>query len=275
MQEFLGFGVVGNFAGHLEQAGESHSFINMKSEEKDAPKGLFPFYIPYENCYLGRCCINNHKIILPNDPDLRVQAEPEIALECDVKYDEKHLVTKLVPNFFMAFNDASVRNLEATKLSQKKNFSPASKGIGQKLPIDRFVYGGVCNNFSIASFLKYNHVWHIYGENSKLLKYEFFYQKLLDWIKDRLNHQQDGDSLEALRPFLERHNFPTKMIFAIGATPYMPFAQEHFLQKGDEVVIIAYNHLQYSFEKIQNLLEEDALQTKEHANLSYVYQIVE
>ncbi len=41
------------------------------------------------------------------------------------------------------------------------------------------------------------------------------------------------------------------------------------------MVIVAYNHLQYSFEKIQNLLEEDALQTKEHANLSYVYQIVE
>ena len=44
MQEFLGFGVVGNFAGHLEQAGESHSFINMKSEKKDAPKGLFLLY---------------------------------------------------------------------------------------------------------------------------------------------------------------------------------------------------------------------------------------
>ncbi len=43
MQEFLGFGVVGNFAGHLEQAGESHSFINMKSEEKDAPKGYSLF----------------------------------------------------------------------------------------------------------------------------------------------------------------------------------------------------------------------------------------
>ena len=98
---------------------------------------------------MGRCCIDNHKIILPSDLDLRVQAEPEIALECDVKYDEKHLVAKLVPNFFMAFNDASVRNLDAAKLSQKKNFSPASKGIGQKLPIDRFVYGG-CVTISLS-----------------------------------------------------------------------------------------------------------------------------
>ncbi|AFI05071.1 DUF5718 family protein [Helicobacter cetorum] len=275
MQEFLGFGVVGNFAGHLEQAGESHSFINMKSEEKDAPKGLFPFYIPHEDSYLGRFCIDNEKIILPSDLSLKVQAEPEVALECEVKYDENHLVVELVPNFFMAFNDTSVRNLDAAKLSQKKNFSSGSKGMGQKLPIDKFAYGGVCNNFSIASFLKRNNLWHVYGENSKLLKYEFFYQKLLDWIKDRLNYQKDCDSLEALRPFLERHSFPTKMVVTIGATPYMPFAQTHFLKKDDEVVIIAYNHLQYSFEKIQNMLEENALQTKEHANISYVYQIVE
>lgn len=138
----LGFGVVGNFAGHLEQAGESHSFINMKSEEKDAPKGLFPFYIPYENCYLGRCCINNHKIILPNDLNLKVQAEPEIALECDVKYDEKHLVTKLVPNFFMAFNDASVRNLEAAKLSQKRIFHQLLKVWGRNCPLTGLFMGG-------------------------------------------------------------------------------------------------------------------------------------
>ncbi|AFI03356.1 DUF5718 family protein [Helicobacter cetorum] len=276
MQEFLGFGVVGNFAGHLEQAGESHSFINMKSCEKDAPKGLFPFYVPHELSYLGRFCVDNEKIILPDDPSMHVQAEPEIALECDVKYDKEHLVSQITPNFFMAFNDTSVRNDPmAQKLSQKKNFSSASKGMGQKIMIDRFVYGGVCNNFSIASFLKRDNVWHVYGENSKLVKYEFFYQKLLDWIKDRLNHQEDCDSLEALRPFLERHNFPTKIIVTIGATPYMPFAQTHFLQKGDEVAIIAYNHLQYSFEKIQKLLEEEVLKSKNYANISYILQKVQ
>ncbi|WP_104708045.1 DUF5718 family protein [Helicobacter ailurogastricus] len=272
MQDFIGLGVVGNFARHLEQAGEAHSFINMKHIEKDAPKGLFPFYLPLDGGYLGRYCIDNEVVILPDDLSLRAQAEPEIALECEVTYNDKHLVESITPHYFMAFNDASVRNLPVKRLSAKKNFSKASKGMGGKLPIDRFVYGGVCNDYSIASFLTREGQTHVYGENSKLVKYEYFYDKLLDWIVEMLNTQEDTGSLENLKDILKAQNYPSKFLIAIGATPYMPFAQEHFLQQGDTITIIAYNHRRYSFDKILEMTASNTLQQAPLVDTSIIQQ---
>ncbi|HEA3286444.1 TPA: hypothetical protein RVS77_000001 [Pasteurella multocida] len=42
------FGVAGNFAGHLEQAGEAADFISVQTEEEIQPKAIFPFYVPSE-----------------------------------------------------------------------------------------------------------------------------------------------------------------------------------------------------------------------------------
>ena len=39
---FIGLGVAGNFAGHLEQAGEAADFVAVKVDDKVAPKALFP-----------------------------------------------------------------------------------------------------------------------------------------------------------------------------------------------------------------------------------------
>ncbi|MBT6492303.1 MAG: hypothetical protein HOK97_21210, partial [Deltaproteobacteria bacterium] len=44
----IGFGVAGNFTGHLEQAGEASDFLDVKVSEAAAPKGIFPFYIPHD-----------------------------------------------------------------------------------------------------------------------------------------------------------------------------------------------------------------------------------
>ena len=46
-----GFGVAGNFTGHLEQAGESPDFVAIKTAEHKAPKGVFPFYIPSDSTH--------------------------------------------------------------------------------------------------------------------------------------------------------------------------------------------------------------------------------
>ena len=39
-------GVAGNFAHHLEQAGELEDFKDVVTATPDAPKGIFPFYLP-------------------------------------------------------------------------------------------------------------------------------------------------------------------------------------------------------------------------------------
>ena len=52
-----GIGVAGNFAGHLEQAGEAENFRGVKTAESTAPKAIFPFYIPGNSTFLGTFCV--------------------------------------------------------------------------------------------------------------------------------------------------------------------------------------------------------------------------
>ena len=53
-----GIGVAGNFAGHLEQAGEAENFRGVKTAESTAPKAIFPFYIPGNSTFLGTFCVS-------------------------------------------------------------------------------------------------------------------------------------------------------------------------------------------------------------------------
>ena len=45
-EHVIGLGVAGNFAGHLEQAGEAKDFVAVKVADAVAPKAIFPFYVP-------------------------------------------------------------------------------------------------------------------------------------------------------------------------------------------------------------------------------------
>ena len=257
MRGFLGFGVAGNFAKHLEQAGEASEFIATGRDSEDgAPKGMFPFYVPNCETFLGRYCIDNSKIILPKDTTLRVQAEPEAAFECLVSYEDGK-IKSLTPKAFMAFNDTSVRNdKNAKKLSQKKNFSVASKGHGLKIPIDRFESGGICDDYSLTSFLLFDGAAHQYGDNSKLTSYTYFYQKLIDWIVHTLNTQKDFAILESLDSFIQKAGYPKDLLVCIGSTSYTPLAEERFLKEGDKVCVAVYNHNLYTNDDIKELVEK-------------------
>lgn len=53
LMKMIGFGVAGNFAGHLEQAGEASDFVNVQVKDAIQPKAIFPFYVPHiENSFL-------------------------------------------------------------------------------------------------------------------------------------------------------------------------------------------------------------------------------
>ncbi|PAF51245.1 DUF5718 family protein [Helicobacter sp. 13S00477-4] len=262
MKEYLGFGVAGNFANHLEQAGESNDFSDIVADEDGAPKGIFPFYIPQSATPLGRYCINNQAIILPEDPSFNVQAEPEVALECELLYQDQKVI-EVIPKFFMAFNDASVRNdKNAKKLSQKKNFSPGSKAMGKKIPIDCFAHGGICDDYSLASFLMFDDKIELYGECSELVSYSYFYQKLIDWIKNKLNTQKEFSVLEDLSEILKQSNYPSKIIIAIGATRYTHLAETRFLKRGDKIAIVVFNHKEYTIEEIKSLVHKKCIPTE-------------
>lgn len=260
MKSYLGLGIAGNFANHLKQAGEAKDFLNIASDEEDAPKGIFPFYIPNNNGFLGRYCIDNTKLIIPKE--YNVQAEPEMALECEMiyeNYDDVKVLKNIVPKFFMAFNDASIRNNpNAIKLSQKKNFSVASKGIGDKIPLKLFQSGGICNDYSLTSFLIFDNKAHQYGNNTKLINYSYFNEKLLQWIVKKINTQADFSVLENLADIIKQSNYPEKLIIAVGATSYTPLGEERYLSEDDEICIVVYNHNEYTNEEIKKLLEGGA-----------------
>ena len=65
MRNWFGFGVAGNFAGHLEQAGEDADFVNVSSEGS-APKGIFPWYAPGTDSFLSEFPLSADAVVLPN-----------------------------------------------------------------------------------------------------------------------------------------------------------------------------------------------------------------
>lgn len=239
--EYAGFGVAGNFALHLEQAGEIEDFKEVVTDDPNGPKGMFPFYIPGREGQIGVYPISSDTIILPKE-ECNVQPEPEVALMCDLQYDEAGNVERIVPRFFGAYNDCSLRKEGAAKISHKKNWGPSTKGLSQTLiPIDRFEEGGIMDRYRIASFLRRDGELIAYGEDVELPGYSYFYGKLLDWLASQINTQQNIGPLEPIGTYLREALSPKHAIISIGATRYSEFGETHFLKEGDEIVIAVYD----------------------------------
>ena len=108
LQDTIGLGVAGNFAHHLEQAGELKDFKDVVTAEPDAPKGIFPFYLPGSDTFLGLYSIGTDTLTLPNY-EANAQVEPEIAVLFDIVYDDAKNVTDLIAQKFTTFNDCTIR----------------------------------------------------------------------------------------------------------------------------------------------------------------------
>lgn len=258
-KEYIGLGVAGNFALHLEQAGEIEDFKEVITDDPNGPKGVFPFYVPGRDDFLGVYPLNSETIILPKE-ECNVQPEPEVALICDLEYDEDGKVSAIAPKFFGAYNDCSLRKEGAPKISFKKNWGASSKGLSDTLiPIDRFENGGVTDSYRIASFLRRNGNLFRYGEDVELLGYSYFYGKLLDWLKNQINTQINTGPLEPVGTYLAAAGLPKQAIISIGATRYTQFGETHFLQEGDEVIVALYDSNRYGMDPILTMAAQGTL----------------
>ena len=261
-KNYVGFGVAGNFALHLEQAGESADFKDILTEDPNGPKGMFPFYIPGREGQLGIYPISSDTIALPKE-ECNVQPEPEVALICDLDYDSEGNVTAITPKFFGAYNDCSLRKEGAEKISQKKNWGASSKGLSSTLiPIDTFDKGGVMDTYRIASFLRREGMLMRYGEDVELTGYSFFYGKLLEWMKNQINSQVDFGPLEPINSYLKDAGNPQQAIISIGATRYTRFGEKNFLQEGDEVIVVVYDNGQYCTNPILSMANRNAFEAE-------------
>ncbi len=241
LQETICLGVAGNFAHHLEQAGELEDFKDVVTQTADAPKGIFPFYLPHSDSFLGLYPIGTDILKLP-DYEANAQVEPEIAVLFDIVYGDNHQVVDLVAQKFTTFNDCTIRKEGAKKISEKKSWGANSKGIGDKwIVIDKFEEGGVMDNYHLCSFVKRDGVLHPYGVDAPLLGYSYFYTTLKEWLIEKINMQEDFGPLENIAAHLRRSNYPKQAFVSIGATAYAEFGEHNYVQSGDEVYVIAYD----------------------------------
>lgn len=247
LKDYLGFGVAGNFANHLKEAGEADEFAVIETKEENAPKGLFPFYIKDSNNFLGTYPIGNEYLVTHNKENLNLQVEPEVALICDFIYDEGK-IKDIIPRYFSAFNDCSIRVQDGNKLSTKKNWGVNTKGISKEfIKIDNFTDKGNLSKYNISSFLKRNDRLYEYGITSSVKSYSYFFGKLRNWIIETFNTQKDNGPLEELDQFLKNAMNAKGFLIAVGATGYTEFGKNIFLQKGDEVFVYVYNAHIHSF----------------------------
>lgn len=257
----IGLGVAGNFAGHLEQAGEASDFKDLVIEDARAPKGVFPFYVPVaaseeQSHFLHRYPISSHQIRLGSAEENH-QIEPEVSLLCDLEYEDERVVG-IIALEAMAHNDCSIRREGAKKISEKKNWGEASKGTaGSGIPIDRFETGGILDHFRIASYLLRNDELHPYGIDSAVSSYSYMYGELIDWLIDKLNSQRDEGPLEDISRWLAIAGQPAQALISIGATRYTDFGETTFLEPGDQSIVVVYDGRLYDQAAIRRLLESD------------------
>jgi len=241
LENVICLGVAGNFAHHLEQAGELEDFKNVQTAEPDAPKGIFPFYLPGSETFLGLYSIGTTELNLP-EYEANAQVEPEIGVLFDIVYSDEKKVLDLHAKKFTTFNDCTIRKEGAKKISEKKSWGPNSKGIGDKwIDIDTFEKGGVMDSYHLCSFVKRDGILHSYGVDAPLLGYSYFYSKLKNWLIDKMNNQKDFGPLEDIYAHLKTCHYPAQVFVSIGATAYAEFGEHNYLKSGDEVYVIAYD----------------------------------
>lgn len=249
LRSWFGFGVAGNFAGHLEQAGEAADFVNVASEGS-APKGIFPWYAPGSDTFLGEFPLSNDAIVLPETSEdfgpLNLQIEPEVALACEVTWNGD-TVAGLRPFALGAFNDCSIRRPNAPKISHKKNWGPASKGVSASFfDTGDLSADGPTATLRLVCYLNGDDGdQHAYGLDSPLLGYSYYGDVLLDWIVERLANQKGapGTPLEDVGALMVESGHPKNLLVGIGATRYTPLGESTFLSPGDVSIVRVYDTL--------------------------------
>ena len=259
------FGIAGNFTGHLEQAGEAADFKNVKTLEQNAPKAIFPTFLPKKSSNLtsDASVIPEFLTIFPFDPkriifpkgEEKLQIEPECAIIFNATWEDDTLAS-LTPVSFGASNDCSIRKQGAKKISEKKNWGSCTKGFSEnQITADGFEKGCKLDDYRIASFLIRNGEVYDYGENSAVRDYSYIYKKLTDWMLDKFNHQQNEGPAEDIHSYLVAAGCPQQIMVSIGATRYTDWGESNFLQNGDKAVVVVYPESKYTTEDIKKMAE--------------------
>ncbi|MGB1802620.1 MAG: DUF5718 family protein [Miltoncostaeaceae bacterium] len=261
LRSVAGIGVAGNFAGHLEQAGEAADFANVVPTAAEAPKGIFPWYVPGRDDFLGVFPVTHDLLRLPDEPGVSLQIEPEVGVLARLSYDASGWVTAVAPEVVVAWNDCSIRREGARKISHKKNWGPASKGAAARgFAVHDIDADGALAPLRIASFTRRDGRAHVYGVDSPASGYSYAGTALIDWMIDRLCNQEGADDtpLEPVGRYLDAAGRPDHALIGIGATRYTDFGESTYLVRGDESIVIVYDERESSPETVAAAVADGA-----------------
>ncbi len=249
----FGYGVAGNFAGHLEQAGEAADFARVAPVTPEAPRAVFPWYIPSPAPgtpdFLHVFPISSDRLTLPEGTAVNLQIEPEAGAVAEIAYDDAGLVTSITPRYLGAFNDCSIRREGAVKISHKKNWGPSSKGLASRLfSIDGIDVPGATEHLRLASFLRRGDETHEYGIDSPIREYSYYGERLIDWMIDRLRTQRDSADtpIENVGGYLIACGNPRWVVIGLGATRYTALGESTYLELGDDSVVVLYDETRHT-----------------------------
>ncbi|MBU3706205.1 MAG: hypothetical protein FGM50_05910 [Mycobacterium sp.] len=263
LRGWFGFGVAGNFAGHLEQAGEAVDFERVTAHP-NAPKGIFPWYAPGHDSFLGEFPLSHDALRVPAvseaDGPINLQIEPEVGLACEVEW-AGDTVAALRCIALGAFNDCSIRRPGAPKISVKKNWGPASKGVAAEFfEVHDLTPDGPTASLRLMCHLRTaDGVHHEYGVDSPLLGYSYYGEVLMDWIVERLANQKGSPDtpLEDVGALMVSCGRPGTVLIGIGATRYTALGESTYLQPGDEAVVRVYDTGGPDFSELRQLVWAD------------------
>lgn len=255
----FGFGVAGNFAGHLEQAGEAGDFRNVDAGGS-MPKGIFPWYVPGSPTFLGPFPISTDTLAVPEagERPLRIQVEPELAACCDVERDRSGAVSGLTPRWVAAFDDCSLRRPDARKISEKKHWGAASKGLAPTgFAVADLEPDGALESLRLACFLRRGDETRAYGVDSEVATYTLVGQPLLDWLVDRLHGQRGAEDtpLEDVGALLDASG-ASRVLVGVGASRYEPYGEATFVEPGDEAIVVVYDSRVHSGDEVATRIAE-------------------
>lgn len=149
-----------------------------------------------------------------------------------------------MPEAVVAWNDCSIRREGARKISDKKNWGPASKGVAARgFAVTDIDPAGGLAGLRVASFMRRGGEVHEYGLDSPAAGCSCGGATLIDWMIHRLREQAGSDDtpLEPVGDDLAAAGCPERALIGIGATRYTPFGESTYPVAGDESIVVVYD----------------------------------
>ena len=85
---------------------------------------------------------------------------------------------------------------------------------------------------------------------------------------NQINTQKDFGPLEPLSEYIKASNYPSEAVISIGATRYTNYGETTFLNSGDDVIIIVYNHKTSSLNDVMSSIKTTSYNSSKMSVLS-------